>query len=135
MQPNACSIALFDGESIFLIQRAYPPAAGLWTLPGGRRESTETPEDCVRRELFEETGLVVTDLIEVMTEAIGEGSQRFRLAVFAAIHPMRAPVISDEIANWEWVRRDEIWRYRTTPHLAEVVDACAAKLRFFGHLA
>ncbi len=31
-------------------------APGTWTLPGGGIDPAETPEDCVRRELWEETG-------------------------------------------------------------------------------
>lgn len=32
---------------------------GAWTLPGGGVESGESAEDCMRREVFEETGLEV----------------------------------------------------------------------------
>lgn len=37
-------------------------AAGLWTLPGGGIDPEETPQHCVRRELWEETGQQVGPL-------------------------------------------------------------------------
>lgn len=127
--PNACSIALIDDDRVFLIQRAYEPFANLWTLPGGRREAGETPEECVRRELFEETGLLVDDAIPVLIESVGEPGKMFTLAVFAAKHHYVAPVVSDEVADWDWVDISELGRYECTENLAEIVSACADMLR------
>lgn len=42
---------------VMLIQRALPPFAGQWALPGGFVRMDETLEQAARRELGEETGL------------------------------------------------------------------------------
>jgi len=44
---------------LLLVRRANPPAAGSWSLPGGRVEPGEDDATAVVRELAEETGLVV----------------------------------------------------------------------------
>ncbi len=44
---------------LLLVRRANPPAAGSWSLPGGRVERGETDADAVVREVAEETGLSV----------------------------------------------------------------------------
>ena len=36
---------------------------GHWTLPKGHPEGTETPLECARRELFEETGLSIVRIL------------------------------------------------------------------------
>jgi ADP-ribose pyrophosphatase YjhB (NUDIX family) len=71
MKPDACSIGLFHRDEVLLIQRAYAPFTGLWTFPGGRMEAGETPVECVQRELFEETRLIVTDPVQVLVETVG----------------------------------------------------------------
>lgn len=49
-------------QRVLLIRKAKGPYTGSWDLPGGGIEFGESPEDAVRRELIEETGLPVTAL-------------------------------------------------------------------------
>jgi 8-oxo-dGTP diphosphatase len=55
----AVGAVALDGGRILLILRGQPPAEGRWSLPGGRVEWGETLAEAVRREVEEETGLVV----------------------------------------------------------------------------
>lgn len=125
MKPDACSIGLFNEDHVLLIQRAFPPYAGYWTFPGGRIEPHETPIECVKRELFEETRLIVTNPVPVLVETVGEGAKTYTLAVFADHVTRAAPFASPELLDWDWVHIDEVQAYRTTKNLAEIIQACA----------
>ena len=58
---------VISNERALLIRRDGPPLQGEWSIPGGMLELGETLHEGVRRELAEETGLVVRvlDLIEI----------------------------------------------------------------------
>lgn len=50
---------------LLLIQRRNEPCKGKWAFPGGFMNIDETTADAARRELKEETGLIVEDLHRV----------------------------------------------------------------------
>ncbi len=61
-----------DGQGRLLLARAAPSLTlrGRWFLPGGGVDHGEHPKEAVRREMEEESGLVVEvgDLLEVMSD-------------------------------------------------------------------
>lgn len=51
---------IFDGQGrLLLVRRVNEPGRGRWSVPGGRVEAGETDHEAVRREVAEETGLLV----------------------------------------------------------------------------
>lgn len=58
---SAAALIVKDGN-ILLVKRASRPFIGYWALSGGHKEDYETFEQCVKREVYEETGLCIKDL-------------------------------------------------------------------------
>jgi mutator protein MutT len=71
---------IVDSARVVLIRRRFEPLAGEWSLPGGTVEAGETLEDCVTREMREETGLDVEvgPVIEVFDRITRDDNGRVR---------------------------------------------------------
>ena len=74
--------AVIVSKDRMLLTRISPTGypVGMWTLPGGGVDHGESPHDAVRRELYEETGLLarsstLTDVHDVHVVDIGRDDQ------------------------------------------------------------
>lgn len=61
MEANICHI--INGDSILLKKATRGVSKGKWNAPGGKIDDGETPEESVKREALEETGLAVSSLL------------------------------------------------------------------------
>lgn len=55
-------VYLFRGQDVLIMKRNKEPNLGLWVAPGGKIEAGESPHEAACREMFEETGLQVSNL-------------------------------------------------------------------------
>lgn len=53
---------LIKDNKILLINRKNPPNKGEYTVIGGKKERNESISEACKREVFEETGLIVTNI-------------------------------------------------------------------------
>ena len=97
-------------DTVLLIRRGRGPAAGEWSVPGGRVEAGETLHEAVVRETAEETGLeVVVDRFLGWVERIDD-EYHYVILDFAvtALDPTQPPVAGDDAAEAAWVPRHEV---------------------------
>jgi ADP-ribose pyrophosphatase YjhB (NUDIX family) len=98
------AVAVADG-ALLLVRRGRGPAAGEWSVPGGRVEWGESLHEAVVRETFEETGLeVVVDRFLGWVERIGDDFHFVILDfLVTALDPESAPRAGDDAAAVAWV--------------------------------
>ena len=122
-RPELCvgAIALHDGN-LLLIRRGHGPAAGEWSLPGGRLEAGELVAEAVVRELREETGLegVCGELVGWVERIDPAGAHHFVILDFeVTVLDDAEPTAGDDAAEAAWVPLDQVVDRRLTEGLAE----------------
>ena len=117
--PVECAGAIVrDGEGrLLLVRRGRAPAAGRWSVPGGRIEPGESAAQAAAREVREETGLDVEVGAVLITAVIGDG--RFRVQDFAARVVGGDLVAGDDAAEVRWVDVDQLSSMELSPGLLE----------------
>lgn len=120
-QPQVCvGAVVVDDDRLLLIRRGHGPAAGEWSVPGGRVEFGELMVESLVREVKEETGLdvAVGDYLGYV-ERIADDFH-FVIHDFLATAFEAEPVIAgDDAVEVRWVLLSEVADLNLVEGLAE----------------
>jgi ADP-ribose pyrophosphatase YjhB (NUDIX family) len=123
MTPTVAVAAIvYDPEGrVLLVERGKPPGEGLWTVPGGRLEASETLAQGVAREVREETGLLVeVGALACVVERMGDDFHYVILDYVARTIGGELAAGSDARAV-KWVDEGELQKLPLTDGLQEVL--------------
>jgi 8-oxo-dGTP diphosphatase len=121
VRPEVCVGAIAVSEDrLLLVRRGHGPAAGTWSVPGGRVEAGETLAEAVLRELAEETGLDgVCDELLGWVERMSADHHFVILDFAVTVLEAAEPRAGDDAVEAEWVPLDEVAHRRLADGLAE----------------
>ncbi len=113
--PAAAVVPMTDDEQSILMIRQYRPVIKewAWEIPAGLMDKkNESPEDCARRELEEETGWVaktIEPLIAVHT-SIGFTDEVLHLYKAVGLTPSQKNQEATEVIEEKFMTRDEVFK-------------------------
>ena len=104
-----CVVFGFDGRSlkVLLIERGLEPYKGMWAFPGGFMTMDETAEQCARRELREETGIIADQLTPLFVLARADNHCIYYSYLCRYSGPKYAIALQPgETAGYRWLTPD-----------------------------
>ena len=107
--PGVQGILERDGR-VLLARRGREPRLGHWDLPGGFLQESEVPEDGLRREFREETGLEI-EPVRLLRIDIEPYDGRYVFSVSWLVRDLdsrREPGAADDVAEVRWFGREEL---------------------------
>jgi ADP-ribose pyrophosphatase YjhB (NUDIX family) len=125
-------MAFAERDGLYLVlRRADEPFAGRWDLPGGFVEAGESPQDCIRRELREETGLELDGLglIGVYCSRYGNEGRHTVDVGYQAYARSGEVRLSEEKSEAAWVSLDQMPDLAFDGERAALADLRAALSR------
>ncbi|MBW3536225.1 MAG: NUDIX hydrolase [Actinobacteria bacterium] len=133
-RPEVCVGAVaVDAGRLLMVRRGRGPAAGDWSLPGGRVEPGETLAEAVVRELEEEAGIEgVCGPMIGWVERIDDDHHFVILDFSVDVLEGTEPVAGDDAAEARWVPLEEIAELNVVAGLVEflhengIIDLIAA---------
>jgi 8-oxo-dGTP diphosphatase len=124
---------IIEGNRILLVERGKEPLKGYWSLPGGILEVGETLDQAIRREVLEETGLViqpleVVELFErIMPDSEGRTEYHYLLVDYLCRVTSGKLSAADDASRAEWFEREDLPNLKLTAGTLPVIQKAFAR--------
>lgn len=109
---------IIDQQQVLIVQRGADEEAfpNLWEIPSGKREFFESSLEALKREVQEETGLMVKPIVpvavfEFKVEKPNEVRDATQICFLVKLTGSREVTLSSEHQNYAWVEENDLDNY------------------------
>lgn len=111
---------IYDGNKLLLQNRVKEDWRGI-TFPGGHIEKEESFVQGIKREMLEETGLIIHNpKICGIKQFQTENDERYIVLLFKT-NQYEGELISSAEGEMAWIEREELFKYSTVKDFMELV--------------
>jgi 8-oxo-dGTP diphosphatase len=110
-----------DGKILIAKRRKNDPLKDKWEFPGGKIEPNETPEECLRRELYEELGIDTKIGEFICSNKYDYSHISIELLVYRVYH-LTGEFKANDHEEIKWVTPSDLSSYEFPEADAPVVD-------------
>jgi len=120
VERSGSGVFLHNGEMILLVHQAE---SNFWSFPKGGQEPDENSEDCWKRELFEETGIInlpphrIITIYEIFS---------YEITVIEILSSKLPIPIHDEVEllDARWIPMEDIDKYHLNSITRNILKVC-----------
>jgi 8-oxo-dGTP pyrophosphatase MutT (NUDIX family) len=115
--------ALIENKGKFLIVCSKDFIGGRWEIPGGRKKESESDDEALKREVFEETGLYIDikSLVHSWSLTIPEKEIKIVGKTYYAKTEGSNVILGEEQSSYKWIMIEEFDKISIPAWLKESV--------------
>jgi 8-oxo-dGTP diphosphatase len=102
----SAGIFIHDDEILISKRLDNQSWGGYWEFPGGKVEEGETFESCLKREIFEELGVVIHSFKKWITREFEQDGKNIQI-VFFKIFSWQGRFENKDVADHKWIKINE----------------------------
>jgi 8-oxo-dGTP diphosphatase len=134
LQKVAAICYIISEDRALMIDRIKEPFKGYFAAPGGKREEGEDIESCIKREIFEETGLRINDPeLKVVTTETGPENYNWILFIYVCRNFTGQVKESDE-GKLVWVNIGDLMNERFSQIHKDILPYLFSDNKYLMHL-
>ena len=125
-------VIVFRDQEVLLVKRDKEPNKGQWSIPGGKQKIGETLVEAAQRELLEETGVKVDQLLLVdVVDAIipdveGKIKYHYTLVDYMGQWQSGESRPGDDAQEVRWVHLNELSSFSLLGQTMNIIQKAAA---------